>query len=263
MTSESSPALPDRPAERNVSKASRRRERAYDTLEVSSPDRERAFRDRVLATMLALRGARGAELFAYLRDEHRNGLQWVDIEIKKELPPSLGRHGSARWFLSPIALSKVVGDTRKCSPSDWGDSWIAGGEHRQYWDNAVPLGHRWRCSRRTELDRWWSVSVLLAALDELIIHPSVPQCRLAGLRRLGTDSRRSDYFFGTIMFFSFWSETFRWESLSTSSGYLLVGEPTSVVWSSDIFICYHFESYNFYISSSLSCDSFLIRELKS
>jgi integrase len=66
-------------------------ERAHDALEESADDRERAFRDRALVTMLALTGARGAELFADPRDEHRNGLRWNDVDLEKGIATVFGK----------------------------------------------------------------------------------------------------------------------------------------------------------------------------
>jgi len=66
-------------------------ERAHDALDESADDRERAFRDRALVTMLALTGARGAELFADPRDEHRTGLQWSDVDLKKGIATVFGK----------------------------------------------------------------------------------------------------------------------------------------------------------------------------
>jgi integrase len=66
-------------------------ERAHDALDESADDRERAFRDRALVTMLALTGARGAELFADPRDEHRNGLRWNDLDLEKGIATVFGK----------------------------------------------------------------------------------------------------------------------------------------------------------------------------
>ena len=66
-------------------------ERAYATLEESADDRERAFRDRAIVTMLALTGARGAELFADPRDEHRNGLRWEDVDLERGIAVVFGK----------------------------------------------------------------------------------------------------------------------------------------------------------------------------
>ena len=56
--------------------------RAYEALDDVETDKEKAFRDRALVTMLALTGARGAELFADPRDEYRNGLTWQDVDLQ-------------------------------------------------------------------------------------------------------------------------------------------------------------------------------------
>ena len=72
-------------------------ERAHAALDESADDRERAVRNRDLVTMLALTGARGAELFADPRDEHRNGLRWHDIDLDR-------------------GIAVVFGKTRECQP---------------------------------------------------------------------------------------------------------------------------------------------------
>ncbi|WP_236639715.1 tyrosine-type recombinase/integrase [Salinigranum halophilum] len=66
-------------------------ERAHDALDESADARERAFRDRALVTMIALTGARGAELFADPRDEHRNGLRWDDIDLEQGIAVVFGK----------------------------------------------------------------------------------------------------------------------------------------------------------------------------
>ncbi len=66
-------------------------ERAHHALDDSADDRERAFRDRALVTMLALTGARGAELFADPRDEHRSGLRWDDVNLEKGITTVFGK----------------------------------------------------------------------------------------------------------------------------------------------------------------------------
>lgn len=66
-------------------------DRAYDALDDSTDDRERAFRDRALVTTLALTGARGAELFADPRDDHRNGLRWTDVDLDRGIAIVFGK----------------------------------------------------------------------------------------------------------------------------------------------------------------------------
>ena len=66
-------------------------EQTHDALDESADDRERAFRDRALVTMLALTGARGAELFADPRDEHRNGLRWDDVDLERGIADVFGK----------------------------------------------------------------------------------------------------------------------------------------------------------------------------
>lgn len=60
-------------------------------LDESADDRERAFRDWALVTMLTLTGARGAELFADPRDEHRNGLRWDDVDLGRGIAVVFGK----------------------------------------------------------------------------------------------------------------------------------------------------------------------------
>jgi len=66
-------------------------ERAHAALDESVDSRERAFRDRALVTMLALTGARGAELFTDPRDEHRDGLRWCDVDLDRGVVVVLGK----------------------------------------------------------------------------------------------------------------------------------------------------------------------------
>lgn len=66
-------------------------ERAHEALDASTDARDRGFRDRALVTMLALTGARGAELFADPRDEHRNGLRWEDVDIDRGIAIVFGK----------------------------------------------------------------------------------------------------------------------------------------------------------------------------
>jgi integrase len=81
-------------------------ERTHDALDESADDRERAFRDRALVTMLALTGARGAELFADPRDDHRNGLQWGDVDLDRGIAIVFGKTRERQ----PIPLTDRVVD---------------------------------------------------------------------------------------------------------------------------------------------------------
>jgi len=56
--------------------------------------------------MLALTGARGAELFADPRDEHRNGLRWEDVNLKRGITDVFGKTRERQ----PIALTDRVID---------------------------------------------------------------------------------------------------------------------------------------------------------
>jgi integrase len=85
-------------------------ERAHDSLEQSADERERAFRDRALVTMLAFTGARGAELFADPRDEHRNGLRWGDVDFERGIAVVFGKTRERQ----PIPLTdRVVESLRR------------------------------------------------------------------------------------------------------------------------------------------------------
>ena len=84
-------------------------ERAYATLEGADDDRERAFRDRAIVTMLALTGARGAELFADPRDDHRNGLRWEDVDLEQGIAVVFGKTRERQ----PIPLTDRVVDALK------------------------------------------------------------------------------------------------------------------------------------------------------
>jgi integrase len=85
-------------------------ERAHDALDESADARERAFRDRALVTMLALTGARGAELFADPRDDHRNGLQWGDVDLDRGIAIVFGKTRERQ----PIPLTdRVVGSLER------------------------------------------------------------------------------------------------------------------------------------------------------
>ena len=81
-------------------------ERAHAALDESVDARERAFRDRAIVTMLALTGARGAELFADPRDEHRNGLQWEDVNLERGIADVFGKTRERQ----PIPLTDRVID---------------------------------------------------------------------------------------------------------------------------------------------------------
>ncbi|MFB6177194.1 MAG: tyrosine-type recombinase/integrase, partial [Halobaculum sp.] len=66
--------------------------RAHDSLDGETEvDRTTAFRDRALVTMLALTGARGAELFAAPRDDDRQGLRWNDVDLDRGVAVVFGK----------------------------------------------------------------------------------------------------------------------------------------------------------------------------
>ncbi|ELZ19683.1 XerC/D-like integrase [Halosimplex carlsbadense 2-9-1] len=84
-------------------------ERAHAALDESADVRERAFRDRAIVTMLALTGARGAELFNDPRDEHRDGLQWSDVDLNRGVAEVFGKTREQQ----PIPLTDQVVDSLK------------------------------------------------------------------------------------------------------------------------------------------------------
>jgi integrase len=96
-------------------------ERARDALEESADDRERAFRDRAVVTVLALTGARGAELFADPRDDHRNGLRWEDVNLEQGTAVVFGKTRERQ----PIPLTDRVVDAlrRHRSVLNPGEDW--------------------------------------------------------------------------------------------------------------------------------------------
>ena len=59
--------------------------------------------------MLALTGARGAELFADPRDEHRNGLRWNDVNLEKGIATVFGKTRERQ----PIPLTDRVVESLK------------------------------------------------------------------------------------------------------------------------------------------------------
>jgi integrase len=79
-------------------------ERAHAALDESTDTRERAFRDRAVVTMLALTGARGAELFNDPRDEYRNGLRWTDVDLDRGVAEVFGKTRERQ----PIPLTDQV-----------------------------------------------------------------------------------------------------------------------------------------------------------
>ena len=62
-----------------LSYVSDRVDRSYDD---ASIDTNRAYRDRVIVTLLALAGLRGAEMFRDPNDDRRNGLSWAAVDLE-------------------------------------------------------------------------------------------------------------------------------------------------------------------------------------
>jgi integrase len=82
-------------------------DRTHAALEESGDDNvERVFRDRAVVTVLALTGARGAELFSDPRDEHRNGLRWKDVNLTQGVTTVFGKNRKRQQI--PLT-SRVVG----------------------------------------------------------------------------------------------------------------------------------------------------------
>lgn len=81
-------------------------ERCHEALDESAESRARAFRDRAVVTMLALTGARGAELFNDPRDDHRNGLRWRDVDLENGVATVFGKTREQQ----PIPLTDRVVD---------------------------------------------------------------------------------------------------------------------------------------------------------
>jgi integrase len=81
-------------------------ERCHDALDETVDSRGRAFRDRAVVTMLALTGARSAELFNDPRDDHRNGLRWRDVDLDSGIATVFGKTREQQ----PIPLTDRVVD---------------------------------------------------------------------------------------------------------------------------------------------------------
>lgn len=132
-------------------------ERAHVSLDESADDRERAFRDRAVVTMLALTGARGAELFNDPRDDHRNGLSWADVDLDR-------------------GVARVFGKTREQQPIPLTDRVVESLErHRTVQDPATedwpvfPTRHRPSLAQAAEnglRERGWDDDSVESALDE-------------------------------------------------------------------------------------------------
>jgi integrase len=131
-------------------------EAAHDTLDESSKTRRRAFRDRAVATMLALTGARGAELFADPRDDHRNGLRWDDVDLERGVATVFGKTREPQ----PIPLMERVVDSLEAyrgvlEPTS--DEWPV-----------FPSGHHpsiVKTAREGLRERGWAESEIAEAMD--------------------------------------------------------------------------------------------------
>lgn len=86
-----------------LSHANERVHRLFDT---GNNARVWAYRDRATVSMLALSGARGAELFADPRDDHRDGLRWRDVDLDRGIATVFGKTRERQ----PIALVDEVVD---------------------------------------------------------------------------------------------------------------------------------------------------------
>lgn len=96
--------------------------RARKSLECNDIDQQQAYRDRALVMMLALTGARGAELFSDPRDPERNGLTWGGIDLDDGVATVLGKKREEE--LIPLTnrvaerLSRYK-DVQKPASEDW------------------------------------------------------------------------------------------------------------------------------------------------
>jgi integrase len=132
-------------------------ERAHAALDESADDRERAFRDRAVVTMLALTGARSAELFNDPRDDHRNGLRWANVDLDR-------------------GVARVFGKTRQQQPIPLTDRVVESLErHRTVQDPATedwpvfPTRHHPSLAQAAEngvRERGWDDDAVESALDE-------------------------------------------------------------------------------------------------
>jgi integrase len=132
-------------------------ERAHAALDESADDRERAFRDRAVVTMLALTGARSAELFNDPRDDHRNGLRWANVDLDR-------------------GVARVFGKTRQQQPIPLTDRVVESLErHRTVQDPATedwpvfPTRHHPSLAKAAEnglRERGWDDDAVESALDE-------------------------------------------------------------------------------------------------
>lgn len=75
--------------------------RAEAALEDDDTDTETAFRDRALVYVVALSGARGAELFRDPEDKRRDGIRWSDVDFDRGLVHVLGKTREYEWIQLP------------------------------------------------------------------------------------------------------------------------------------------------------------------
>ena len=132
-------------------------ERAHAALNESTDERERAFRDRAVVTMLALTGARGAELFNDPRDDHRNGLRWADVDLDRGIARVFGKTREQQ----PIPLTDRVVESleRHCTVQD---------PATEDWP-VFPTRHHPSLARAAEnglRERGWDDDTVESALDE-------------------------------------------------------------------------------------------------
>lgn len=62
-----------------------------DRTDAGDHERLQAYRDRALVYIVALSGARGAELFRDTNDDHREGLRWKDIDLDRGIFEVFGK----------------------------------------------------------------------------------------------------------------------------------------------------------------------------
>jgi len=82
---------------------------------------ERAFRDRVVAYLLADTAARGAELFAVSGDDRRNGITWRDVDLERGTVTVLGKNRSRQPVQLPKTTAEKLSRYRRLldAPADW------------------------------------------------------------------------------------------------------------------------------------------------
>jgi integrase len=95
---------------------------AHDALEAEGVDPRGAFRDRVVAYLLADTGARGAELFAVSGDDARDGITWGDVDLSAGTIRVLGKSREPETVALPATTAAKVDRYRRVvepAGADW------------------------------------------------------------------------------------------------------------------------------------------------